>query len=86
MRKPEILDPESKFLNTPLNRVVSNIMALRLMDSKYKDSPKNIQIAYCLGIAFELLRQCQLEDSNTYSRLKRIEQLLEQRARRPNPK
>jgi len=88
MQKPEILDPESKSLNTPLNRCVSNIMALHLMRSAYANKPKNLQIAYCLGIAFELLRQCQREDSNTYSRLRRIEQELEQRLRtsRPEPK
>lgn len=80
MTKLEILDPQSKFLNTPINRCVCNIMALRLMNSPYINKPKNLQIAYCLGIAFELLQQCQLEDSMTYSRLRRIEQEL---ARRP---
>lgn len=54
-------------------------MALRLMNSAYINKPKNLQIAYCLGIAFELLGQCQREDSHTYHRLKRIEQELEQR-------
>ena len=79
MHKLEILDPKSKFLATPVNRVVTNIMALRLTASAYRDQPKNLQLAYCLGIAFELLRQCQLEDSNTYNRLKNIERTLEQR-------